>query len=97
MRVWLWESLYRRRLARRIYQKWYNLLIIRLNQPYVDTIISAHCKTLVKILACASKELYSNSVELPIQLTPLWCIALSYKRIMTTTLQLLLPVFLVTR
>ena len=36
-------------------------------------------------------------VELPIQLTPLWCIALSYKRIMTTTLQLLLPVFLVTR
>ena len=37
------------------------------------------------------------AVELPIQLTPLWCIALSYKRIMTTTLQLLLPVFLVTR
>jgi len=36
-------------------------------------------------------------VELPIQLTPLWCIALSYKRIMTTTLQLLLPLFLVTR
>jgi len=39
----------------------------------------------------------SGIVELPIQLTPLWCIALSYKRIMTTTLQLLLPVFLVTR
>ena len=36
------------------------------------------------------------NVELLNQLTPLWCIALSYKRIMTTTLQLLLPVFLVT-
>jgi len=37
-------------------------------------------------------------LNLPIQLTPVWCIALSYKKVMATTLLqiLLLPVVLVT-